>query len=584
MPCHLDTDLLTLAVQLARRDVARIRDPSNLIALQQQQQQLLTELPESSHLVTTRTHAPFTEQPISTVQFAVLFTPTPLTLPIAFVFTLLLQRHVQVPGAVAMSQPITSNERKWRSVGSRKVDVAAHSNSPGPVDGLPVRSLSPPTRDIDQPKPVRAKALHEPTEKQLQSARDSHMRQLQAKIARYSAAMAELRLQTKAATAEKKSSPRDGGSVTQYSGLTRGRGRGRSLSGRVQQGSRSGSRSALIRHDVVPLSKRSRPTQSARRQRTKPSSPIHTDSEMSTDHTGTDSITKRMHEQVNTLWQQTVQALRHRNPDLIVLEPDSQMDAIPLNNPHVIPLEHVASVGSELAGGVHRTGAPGADRIPLRLPTDLHCALLRDAHKVQQLKADYWKKRGLLTSGGAANLHLVRVCESIADELLDRAISDVAEDLEREVSCFVDAVVDGELYSDAPDSFSLTNQTTDCQSSVTNFNSRPESSTRASGSLGSIDRLSTLSSSHRTLENAFSLSSHLHDESKQNRFAGTSPSATESHSTCAKEPSYTFQFDQVTGSAENLSRSSPTLLANLIIRSNEVDDSDASNDVECSDP
>ncbi|CAH8854097.1 unnamed protein product [Trichobilharzia szidati] len=57
---------------------------------------------------------------------------------------------------------------------------------------MPARSDSPPIRDTDSWTPSRRRALHEPTERQLKNSQESRIRQLQAKMSQYSAALEEL--------------------------------------------------------------------------------------------------------------------------------------------------------------------------------------------------------------------------------------------------------------------------------------------------------------------------------------------------------------------------------------------------------
>ncbi|TPP55737.1 hypothetical protein FGIG_03402 [Fasciola gigantica] len=757
MQCSLNTELLTLAVHLARRDVARMRSPADLAS---DQQSSLIGLSNNLHSATTRPCEPLSGQ-----------------------------RHLQpsTTAAVKCAASETSIMRS-RKTGApvhqaRSVEIEPHIDS---VNSLPIRSLSPPTRDTDRWVPNRTKALHEPTEKQLQSARDSHMRQLQAKIARYSAAMAELRLQAKSQPVEKDTVVRNvGGSGTGNCAKgrplqPRGRAliRGRSYAGRFRSGSKRGLRSALIRQEVIPLDQRSRVIRLTETPEAHQPGGNVSDSEISTDYSHSDELTRRMNEQVKTLWEQTVQALRSHSSDLVVLEPDDQFDLMPdlyshsvrastqpegrnlpvtippspppaastdtpqqnsdcscpnpvcadsstdlsslgLNasgllreidqaeaeeaeirrrwahlslkqtdsaaashavsrqhqnsgdrlhssrqifQPIVSPLtlqsdqtstEHLllpersvmdrsanpnknprllypciklsnfvtnetsfglislcscwSSVQSNIGHfrscptsgdpfivtleneppqysyplkGARKTGSSGTDRIPLRLSTGLHRAILVNAHEAQLSRDKRQRENNLLTSPSAENLRLVRVCEWISDDLIDQILSDVADDLERQMSCLVDTLVDGELYSEDPDSLSLTGQASFCPSVANSIpNSGPESSTHVSGSLDSAERLPSLSSSHRTPENTLPSQELRSTESRQSHSSCAIPSKGESDSACANELSYTFQFDQISVNDPSTSQSSTSLSANLIVqpsetnRSNEVNNS-----------
>ncbi|THD23029.1 hypothetical protein D915_006315 [Fasciola hepatica] len=699
MQCGLNTDLLTLAVHLARRDVARMRSAADLAS---DQQPSLIGLSNNLHSATTRSCEPLSSQ-----------------------------RHLQpsTTAAVKCAASETSIMRS-RKTGApvhqaRSVEIEPHLDS---VNGLPVRSLSPPTRDTDRWVPNRTKALHEPTEKQLQSARDSHMRQLQAKIARYSAAMAELRLQAKSQPVEKDTVVRnDGGSGT--GNCARGRPlqprgralvRGRSYTSRFRSGSKRGLRSALIRQEVIPLDQRSRVIRLTETPEAHQPGRNVSDSEVSTDYSHSDELTRRMNEQVKTLWEQTVQALRSHSSDLVVLEPDDQFDLMPdlyshsvrvstqpegrnlpvtippspppaasIDTPqqnsdcscphpvcadsstdlsslglnasgllreidqaeaeeaeirrrwahlslkqtdlaaasHAVSRQHQNSddqlhssrfsnlsavrrdvngafitPGAECHGpkcqseqqpasgdpfivtseneppqysyplkGARKTGSSGVDRIPLRLSTGLHRAILVNAHEAQLSRDKRQRENNLLTSPSAENLRLVRVCEWISDDLIDQILSDVADDLERQMSCLVDTLVDGELYSEDPDSLSLTGQASFCPSVANSIpNSRPESSTRASGSLDSGERLPSLSSSHRTPENTLPSQELRSTESRQSQSSCAIPSKGESGSACANEPSYTFQFDQISVNDLSMSQSSTSLSANLIVQPSET--------------
>lgn len=160
------------------------------------------------------------------------------------------------------------------------------------------------------------------------------MRQLRAKIARYSAAMAELRLQTQFQL-KKDTTARGGGSnvrnnTRNHTLQQRGRAQTR---GRLRPIPKAGVRSALVRQEVVPLSQRSRVIRSTQVRKTHRPSGQVSDSEFSGDHSHSDEIAKRMNAQVNALWEQTLQALRSRDSELIELEPDSQSDLFPVSFP-----------------------------------------------------------------------------------------------------------------------------------------------------------------------------------------------------------------------------------------------------------
>lgn len=84
----------------------------------------------------------------------------------------LFQSSVVVPKKSAL---LSTNTVKSRKIGllSNQVRSGVLESHEDPASDLPVRGLSPPTRDTDYPVPNSSKALHEPTEKQLQSARVS---------------------------------------------------------------------------------------------------------------------------------------------------------------------------------------------------------------------------------------------------------------------------------------------------------------------------------------------------------------------------------------------------------------------------
>lgn len=222
-------------------------------------------------------------------------------------------------------------------------------------------------------------------------------------------------------------------------------------------------------------------------------------------------------------------------------------------------------------GNANKDASPGLYRIPLRLSTGLHRAILINAYKSKQFKEKQKKEHNLLTSANAKGLSLVRVCEWISDELVDQVISDVAENLEHEMSCLVDALVDGELYSEDPDSISLTRKASLCPSANGSIlNPRPESSTHASGSLDSTERSSGPAFSSKTSQNALSLREIQCTESRQNNSC-TSASTRKTDSACSHENSYTFQFDQISINEDSLPQSSTTLSASLGVQSNPSD-------------
>ncbi|KAF6779082.1 hypothetical protein AHF37_02118 [Paragonimus kellicotti] len=188
-------------------------------------------------------------------------------------------------------------------------------------DGLPARGDSPPTRDVDSKSAIqRSRPLYAPTEKQLQGAKDSHLRQLQAKIARYTSAIAELRIQPcdkpsfnppTSVRRPTKRTPHDHIPLRKH-----------------QQQLTSRCTSSFLRHRMVPLHVKSacpRRSVASTHPRTvqpifaRPTSPAVLFTPPLVEQ-------ERIRENVNALWLQAVRALRNQDENVILLEPERNSD------------------------------------------------------------------------------------------------------------------------------------------------------------------------------------------------------------------------------------------------------------------
>ncbi|CAH8609869.1 unnamed protein product [Schistosoma rodhaini] len=159
---YIDRDRLLLAVQVAKRDVRCL----------------------SSSKIEDDGYIPETAQS---------FNNNSLLSPVD-------NRLVQKP-----TQVIRSTDQKYKSILSKPRilpsrndfyqttrKLAANTQYQTLDDKAPACSDSPPIRDTDTWTPNRKHALHEPTEKQLRNSQESRIRQLQAKLSQYSAALEEL--------------------------------------------------------------------------------------------------------------------------------------------------------------------------------------------------------------------------------------------------------------------------------------------------------------------------------------------------------------------------------------------------------
>ncbi|KAF8566785.1 hypothetical protein P879_00645 [Paragonimus westermani] len=188
-------------------------------------------------------------------------------------------------------------------------------------DGLPARGDSPPTRDVDsRPSLQRSHPLHAPTEKQLQSAKDSHLRQLQAKIARYTSAIAELRIQScDKPSSNPLTSVRLPAKRTTHDHIP--------LKKHQQQPTSRRASSFLQRHMVPLRVKSARPRRSVASAHPRTVQPIFT-------RPTSPAVTlappvveqERIRKNVNALWLQAVRALRSQDENVVLLEPELNSD------------------------------------------------------------------------------------------------------------------------------------------------------------------------------------------------------------------------------------------------------------------
>ncbi|CAH8579948.1 unnamed protein product [Heterobilharzia americana] len=182
---------------------------------------------------------------------------------------------------------------------------------------MPVRSDSPPIRDTDNWTPNRRRALHEPTERQLRNSQESRIRQLQAKMSQYSAALAEIQekyLMDKISPRESKSS----NELMKKSSLkpTRNRPKSSSVS------------TSLIRPKFTSLRPRSIHKSNLhypnKTQKPVSSSSIKQINDNDTMSPITNSMNSENHynSKIDSLWEQAAKSLNINKSDVVILQPD----------------------------------------------------------------------------------------------------------------------------------------------------------------------------------------------------------------------------------------------------------------------
>ncbi|KAF7260002.1 hypothetical protein EG68_02829 [Paragonimus skrjabini miyazakii] len=283
----LDRDRLALAVFLARRDVARLCASFHTT-------DGLSTVPVPSHSATStlehairavpRSSKPRSDPPVSGGSGRV------------------------IAGKEAC---LTTTSRHSTCTRSRPSENRTTEN------GLPVRGDSPPTRDVDsKPAIQRSRPLYAPTEKQLQSAKDSHLRQLQAKIARYTSAITELRIQScDKPSSNPLTSVRRPAKRTTHDHIPLRK---------HQQQLTSRRTSSFLRNRMVPLHvKSARPRRSVTSTQPRTVQPIFT-RPTSPAVTFTTPLVEQesIRENVNALWLQAVRALRNQDKNVVLLEPE----------------------------------------------------------------------------------------------------------------------------------------------------------------------------------------------------------------------------------------------------------------------
>ncbi|OON15661.1 hypothetical protein X801_08532 [Opisthorchis viverrini] len=308
----LDRDRLALAVYLARRDVAQLVSGTDMQPVKEKKTKTLPQRPTVSTKPTTQSRV--TIRPCSA-------------------------GHTLAPDCA--SQPLRAE-----NVGLTSSTPISHGvpqeESPGhPPESLPARGTSPPTRDLNSCNiPRRTRPLHAPTEKQLQCAKDSHLRQLQAKIARYSSALADLRIRPTETTRTRSEANGTGAVVRQPPVRRRN-----SVSLRpVPRKSRSAS---FLQQNVVPLGFKihSRPNSFRPGISSWPNNHRRSVSETHR-KSAVSSKQQKIREQVDALWAEARQSLSVVDSEVVVLEPDQENPIQNLNNvpsvdasPYVIPEE-----------------------------------------------------------------------------------------------------------------------------------------------------------------------------------------------------------------------------------------------------
>lgn len=229
----------------------------------------------------------------------------------------------------------------------------------------PPRDLSPPTHDPG-PKPSsrQPRPLHVPTDKQLQSAKDSHFRQLRAKIDRYTSALAALRIQSGVMkscahyTSELVCPP-----PTSKKSLRVPRNQSLLPKRSVKS---SGCPSSVLHHQAVPLRMKTstRPRTSFRGASLRASTSV---TEYSIDpnskHTVEHNICKSHLDTVSNLWNEALTVLHSTRMENVVLKPDSSSHVRQLQVmnylPSVSPSRSPVTVGGDATmSHTDRTGDP----------------------------------------------------------------------------------------------------------------------------------------------------------------------------------------------------------------------------------
>ncbi|TGZ74442.1 hypothetical protein CRM22_000921 [Opisthorchis felineus] len=308
----LDRDRLALAVYLARRDVAQLVSGTGMQPAKDKKTKTLVQRPSISTKSTTQSRV--TVRPCSA-------------------------EHTLVPDCA--NEPLRVESVGLTSSTAISHGVPQEKRPEHPPESLPARGTSPPTRDLDSCNtPHRTRPLHAPTEKQLQCAKDSHLRQLQAKIARYSSALADLRIRPTETTRTRPET--NGTEPVMRQPPVRPR---NSLS--LRPAPRKSRSASFLQQNVVPLGFKmhSRPNSfrpgisSWRSNHGRSVSETHRKSAVP-------SKQQKIREQVDALWAEARQSLSVVDSEVVVLEPDQENpiqnlnDIPPVNaSPYVIPGE-----------------------------------------------------------------------------------------------------------------------------------------------------------------------------------------------------------------------------------------------------
>lgn len=196
-----------------------------------------------------------------------------------------------------------------------------HYPCPPGTSTSPPRAFSPPTHDPGLKPPRQTRPLHAPTDRQLQSSKDSHLRQLRSKIERYTSALAALRIQQ---DVKKCSTPDSSKPACPPPNLRR---KPQNLFSPPKRSAKPNGRVTSVLHlRAVPLRMKAsvRPRTSSRSVPLRASTsvteyPITPNSKRAADH----SLYKSDPDLVNTLWNEALTALRNAHTDAVVLKPDS---------------------------------------------------------------------------------------------------------------------------------------------------------------------------------------------------------------------------------------------------------------------
>ncbi|CAL8095648.1 unnamed protein product [Calicophoron daubneyi] len=138
--------------------------------------------------------------------------------------------------------------------------------------------------------------------------------------------------------------------------------------------------------------------------------------------------------------------------------------------------------------------------LSLRLPIKLHRRLLCNS-SAQKLALDRAREQlEILTAPECRNLRLVRVCEWFTDEIVENIVNEIVIDIEKETSSLIDQLVEGELFSEPPESTLVTDNESDngldlsTRTTPTPLSENDDTKEDIRSSIHSLDRLTSIHS------------------------------------------------------------------------------------------